>query len=197
MPHRFVWNRMKNFFVHRVLHVDDTPHRIALGVAIGIFVTWTPTVGFQMALTVVLAWLLGANKLVGVPFVWISNPLTLVPIYLPNYYVGRWILGSDVPRPDFGKVVNATGGWMERVSTWWSVTWHAFLPLCVGGLLVGLILAALVYFATYHAVVIYRRKIHAFHLNRIERKRRRQEAHATNQAAGPEARADPTGVKQD
>ena len=33
MPHRFVWKRLKNFFIHRVLHVDDTPHRIALGVA--------------------------------------------------------------------------------------------------------------------------------------------------------------------
>ena len=195
MPHRFVWKRLKNFFVHRVLHVDDTPHRIALGVAIGVFVAWTPTVGFQMPLTVALAWLLGANKLVGVAVVWISNPLTFVPIYLPNYHVGRWILGSDVPPPDFGKVINAAGGWLERVSTWWSVTWHAFLPLWVGGLLVGLTLAVLTYSATYHALVIYRRKVYALHMQRIERKRRRREAQAAK-AAGTQAKADPTGAKR-
>ena len=95
MPVRFILNRTKRFFIFRVLHVDDTPHRIALGVAVGIFVTWTPTIGAQMLLTVLLSWLLRANMLVGVPFVWISNPLTVVPIYGPSYVLGRWIVGGE------------------------------------------------------------------------------------------------------
>ncbi|MBN2294366.1 MAG: DUF2062 domain-containing protein [Pirellulales bacterium] len=175
MRNMLVWKRLKNFFTHNVLHVDDTPHRIALGVAIGVFVTWTPTIGFQMVLTIALAWLLRANKFVGVPFVWISNPLTLVPIYMPNYLIGRWILGSEVPPPDFAKVVDATGGWLETVGTWWSVTWHAFLPLWLGSLLVGLALAIPSYFATYRALVIYRRKLYNLHLQHIERKHHRRE----------------------
>ena len=64
------------------------------------------------------------------------------------------------------------------------------------GLLVGLALAAVAYFTTYHAVVIYRRKIYIFHLHRIERKHRRREARAAK-SAGPQAKADPTGAKQD
>lgn len=160
MPYRFAWKRFVDFFVERVLHAHDTPHRIALGVAIGIFVAWTPTVGFQMVLTVALAWLLGANKLVGVPFVWISSPLTFVPIYLPNYYVGRWILSSDVPPPDFSKMADVTGGWLEWATTWWSVTWQAILPLWVGSLVVAAALAIPTYFATYYAVILYRRKMH-------------------------------------
>ena len=57
---RFIANRLKTFFIYRVLHVDDTPHRIALGVAAGIFIAWTPTIGFQMLLTILLAiaWLI-------------------------------------------------------------------------------------------------------------------------------------------
>jgi len=55
MSRWFVGKRLKRFLVHNVLHVDDTPHRIALGVAIAIFVTWTPTIGFQMLLTIALA----------------------------------------------------------------------------------------------------------------------------------------------
>ncbi len=161
MPHRFVRKQLANFFIHRVLHVDDTPHRIALGVAIGMFVAWTPTVGFQMALTVALAWLLGANKLVGVPFVWLSNPTTFVLVYLPNYYVGRWILGSNVPPPDFASLANVSGGWLERCTAWWSVTWHAFLPLWVGSLVVAVALAVPSYFATRYAVILYRDKMHA------------------------------------
>lgn len=185
MPHRLVWQRLKNFLVRRVLRAKDTPHRIALGVAIGVFVAWTPTIGFQMALTLALAWLLGANKLVGVPFVWISNPLTVVPIYLPNYYVGRWILGSKVPPPDFSRVAGGTGGWLAEVNTWWSVTWHAFLPLWVGSLLVAVALSVPTYFATYHAVIIYRRKMYAFRRHRLDRKRRRELSQLA-EAAEPE-----------
>jgi uncharacterized protein (DUF2062 family) len=185
MPHRYIWKQIKDFFVHRVLRVDDTPHRIALGVAIGIFVTWTPTVGFQMALAVMLAWLLRANKLVGVPFVWISNPLTLAPIFLPNYYIGRWILGSDVPPPDFGKMVQSPGGWLERVDTWWSVTWQAFLPLWIGGLLMGGALGTLAYFVTYQAIMVYRRKKHDFQRKRIDRMHRRHESRSTTDGATP------------
>ena len=75
------------------------------------------------------------------------------------------------------------------------MTWHAFLPLWVGGLLVGLALAVLTYFATYHALVIYRRNVYALHLQRIERKRHRREARAAK-AAETQAKADPTGSKQ-
>jgi uncharacterized protein (DUF2062 family) len=88
-----------------------------------------------------------------------------VLIYLPNYYVGRWILCSDVPPSDFSKVANVTGGWLEWGTTWWSVTWHAILPLWVGSLLVALALAVPSYFATYHAVILYRHKMPASRLD--------------------------------
>ena len=78
---RSPWQRVRHFVLHDILHADDPPHRLALGVAIGMFVTFTPTVGLQMVLVGVLAWLLRANKLVGLPVVWLSNPATVVPIY--------------------------------------------------------------------------------------------------------------------
>ena len=62
---KLLWQKVKDFVVYGVLHADDTPHRIALGVAIGIFVTFTPTLGFQMILVAVIATLLRANKFVG------------------------------------------------------------------------------------------------------------------------------------
>ena len=54
MPIKYAIQTAERFFIYRVLHVDDTPHRIALGVAVGIFVAWTPTVGLHMILTVLL-----------------------------------------------------------------------------------------------------------------------------------------------
>jgi len=160
MPHRFVARKVKNFFIYRVLHIDDTPHRIALGVGIGMFVTWTPTIGLQMILVVALSWLLGANKIVGVPFVWISNPFTIVPIYYPNYLVGRAILQSNCPAPDFVKAARAGGSVVNRMQVWWTETCNALAPLWVGSILVGLVIGVLSYGLIYYAVVKYRKLRH-------------------------------------
>ena len=83
------------FLYHNVLHADDPPHRLALGAAIGVFVMFTPTIGFQMLISVLIAWLLKANKAIGLPVVWISNPATFIPIFYPSYLVGRVLLGWE------------------------------------------------------------------------------------------------------
>ena len=165
MPVGKLLRRLKNVFIFRVLHVDDTPHRIALGVAVGMFVAWTPTIGFQMVLTVLLATLLRANKLVGVPFAWISNPFTLVPIYYPNYRLGRWLLGhKDVPPTflDNIPVPVQTDSWVHywiyQVQTWWSRTWDVFMPLWLGSVVVGLVLGIATYFVIRRLAIRRRRR---------------------------------------
>jgi uncharacterized protein len=87
------WNRFKHFCVHSILHADDPPHKLALGIAVGIFVALLPLIGIQMVLSFALAWLLRANKAVGVALVWISNPFTMVPLFYPGYWLGCKILG--------------------------------------------------------------------------------------------------------
>ena len=163
MPYRYIARKIKNFFIYRVLHVDDTPHRIALGVAIGIFVTWTPTIGLQMILTVILCTLFRANKAVGVPFVWISNPLTIVPIYYPNYVVGCWLLPGNYGGFDFIETLTrqlSGAGWWDKTVAWWTnmgdAFWHVFWPLWVGSIVVGLVLGGLTYPLVYWGVVRYR-----------------------------------------
>lgn len=167
MPHRYLIERLKRFLVYRVMHVDDTPRRIAMGLAIGIFVTWTPTIGFQMVLVVALAWLFGANKFVGVPFVWISNPLTALPLYGLNFLVGAWLLPGQYSWADFRtaviKAVAYRGSVLGRIGAWWRATVDFFLPLWLGSILVGVVLAAITYVLVYRAVVIYRRHWHLRH----------------------------------
>jgi uncharacterized protein (DUF2062 family) len=156
--------RLERFFIYRVLSLDDTPHRIALGVAIGIFVTWTPSIPLQMISVVALSCLLRANKFVGVPFVWISNPLTIVPVYGPNLLVGRWVLGK--PLGDFDALYAAmhfNGGMVEVTQRWWSAMYPILLELWVGSLIVATLLGVLTYFAMYRAVILWRRRWHLKH----------------------------------
>ena len=157
MPHRFIYRRLKRWFIYRVLHVDDTPHRIALGVAVGIFVCWLPCMPVQMILTVALSTLVGANKFVGVPFVWISNPLTIFLVYWPSWVLGKWIVGSDVNGFDaFVNVFKLSGDFVEVAQAWWKAIWEIFWPLWVGSLIIAAILGACTYFALLRGVVAYR-----------------------------------------
>ncbi len=178
MPIQYLAKRVKKFFVYRVLSLDDTPHRIALGVAIGIFVTWTPTIGLQMALTIALSLLLRANKFVGVPFVWLSNPFTLVPVYGPNYMVGSWILGGNYTWSTFtNAIAEATaceGGWWATTCAWLNATMSIFAPLWLGSIIVGLALALISYPAIYWGVVAYRRHKRLTHLADTEQNKNPQ-----------------------
>lgn len=174
MPYRYVWQRLRELIVHSVLRLDDTPHRIALGVAIGFFVTWTPTVSVQMILVVALASVLKANKLVGVPFVWISNPLTIVPIYGPNYFIGSKLLGGRYTWSAFTAAVErameaqanlpAAEGLLDQIWYWFQVIaqWERalrpiFPPLWLGSIIVALLVGSVTYMVTYYGVVAYRK----------------------------------------
>jgi hypothetical protein len=168
MPHRYLWRRLKNFFIYRVLHVDDTPHRIALGVAVGMWVAWTPTIPFQMVLTFLLAWVLGANKVVGLPFVWFSNPLTIVPIYGPNYVVGCWLLGSEFQ--GFKQIIQAAdlrGNFVEVAQRWWHAIQSVAWELSVGSVLVASVIGTATYFTILHAVIAYRNYRHRRELQHV------------------------------
>ena len=167
MPYRYVWQRLKDFIIHKVLRLDDTPHRIALGVAIGFFVTWTPTIGIQMILVVALAALLRANKLVGVPFVWISNPFTIGVVYGPNYLVGKALLGEQYTWAAFTRALQSAreaqaslldpASWLDYMWQWIQAFLPLFFPLWLGSIIIGLLLGFLTYMATYYGVVAYRR----------------------------------------
>jgi uncharacterized protein (DUF2062 family) len=89
------WLRLLKF---RVLHANDSPHRIALGAGLGLFVAWTPLIGLHILVVLALAFLLRANKFVAIVCVWVSNPFTFIGIYYPNYLFGKALLQSVNPQ---------------------------------------------------------------------------------------------------
>lgn len=178
MPHRFVWknlkwlakaaaDRFRRFLFYRVFSLNDTPHRIALGVAVGMFVAWTPTMPFQMVLTIAISALVRANKFVGVPFVWITNPVTLIPIYGPNYILGSWLLGRRSALKQFvsemQQCMTFSGGFWETTKTWWQATLNFFAPLWLGSLLIGIVIAAISYCLILWGVIKFRAVYHHLH----------------------------------
>lgn len=145
--------RIERFLLHTILHVDDPPHRLALGVAIGMFMAFTPTVGFQTLLVVFFAWLLRANKVVGLPLVWITNPATIAPIYYSCYLVGRALTGSPkIGFPWWAALGNPPPGWLAMLKFYWTRLLEVAEPLWVGCLIVSSVAGVASYVAIYGLV---------------------------------------------
>jgi uncharacterized protein (DUF2062 family) len=162
--------RLREFVVHRVLHLDDTPPRIALGVGLGFLVAWTPTLGLQMILYLILATICRANKVSGLGPIWLTNPLTAVPIYYGNWWVGQGILSAGQGQRDRAEVEAALAAVQRAGEDWsrlgepefWSHLGSALAALGVelwlGSVVVGAILGIAGYFVSLRAIVAYRRR---------------------------------------
>ncbi len=155
------WKRIRDFCVFKVLHADDPPHRLALGIAIGSFVTLLPLIGIQMVLSVALAWLLRANKLVGIPLVWISNPLTIW-IYYPGYWLGCKLLGiegwEELKNEWAMLEASPTVTWGARIQFGWSNFLEFVRPLSLGSLIIATVAGILSYYIALFVIRRYRLK---------------------------------------
>ena len=62
--------------------------------AVGVFCAFMP-IPFQMLLAAIAAVIFRVNILIAVPVVWISNPITIPPMFYFCYSVGAWFLGTE------------------------------------------------------------------------------------------------------
>ena len=116
--------------------------------AIGMFIGMTPTVGIQMIIVIIFAFLtsplFGFNRMAALITVYISNPVTMVPLYWFDYQVGTLFFEGTATRKDFEKVLQ-----YQSFSEWWETIVHLFLgigvPLVVGSLVVATILGGVTY----------------------------------------------------
>ncbi len=167
-----IFARAKKVITERILGLSDTPRRIAWGVFIGTVVAWTPTIGLQIVIYVTLATMLRANKVSGIPILFISNPVTAVPLYWFCWRVGTVALGSDADASSFNVLqerlagAEANAAETSLLAEMWSadfwrdvgqVLMDLGLEIWAGSLLVGFAMAIPCYFLTFWAVNAYRR----------------------------------------
>lgn len=141
-----------------VLSLHGSPEQIALGTAIGIFVAFTPTIGFQIIIAAFLATLLNANRTAAIIAVWITNPFTLAPIYAFTYLVG--IQFWPGPEQPVGEVYNILKGLVVRLMRFeaWALLDQfrtllrlgkdMLVPMTIGGCVVGFIAGVITYYPT-------------------------------------------------
>jgi uncharacterized protein len=164
------WRRAIEYLAHRVRRIPDTPHRIALGIACGVFVSFTPFFGIHVGAAIAFAWMLRANIVASVIGTFAGNPVTIPLIAPVALGLGRRILGYGVTGRDPSRIQDAfgeffTGLWDSLLSLfgygeseWYKVAHFVedvMWPYFVGGLLPGLVAAIASYYLTRPVVAAY------------------------------------------
>ena len=93
-------------YLRIIVHHRATPEQIATGVCIGVFIGFSPLFWGQMIAAMLIALIFRASKIAAVLSVWISNPLTFIPIYSFTYWLGSKILLSPVQEAPLKKFLN-------------------------------------------------------------------------------------------
>jgi len=136
-PQQLKENRHLSVF-GKLLHEPNIWHinrRSAAGAfAVGLFMMYMPPVG-QMLMAAAAAIALRVNLPISVALVWISNPVTIPPMFYFAYLVGAWMIGS--PPLEF------------RLDFWMDLhNWLAVLrPLALGMLVCAIACSATGYFS--------------------------------------------------
>jgi len=135
-------------FIVKLLELGDPPEKIARGIAVGIFVSITPTAGVQTIIAIVLATIMKGNRLAAALFTWVSNYATAIPILWANYTLGAILTGKPllswhgIKELVHLKSIGLVAGFCELVGN----IWHIFIPMLIGGIIFGIALAVLAYF---------------------------------------------------
>ena len=112
-------------------------HSVARAMAVGLFSAFIP-LPMQMLLSAGLAIPVRANLPISIGLVWLTNPITMPPVFYCTYKVGTWVLNT----PPLQMPSEITMNWItERLSTLWA-------PMLVGSLISGIVLAILGYCTT-------------------------------------------------
>lgn len=101
-PEKLKKNQNLQFLGER-LHEPNLWHlnrrSVSLAFAIGLFVAWIPTPG-QMIISAAWAFYFRANLPISCALVWITNPLTMPPMFYFAYLVGSFVLGQNLAVDD-------------------------------------------------------------------------------------------------
>lgn len=106
---------------------------ISRAFAVGLFAAFIP-MPFQMILAATGAVIFSANLPIAVALVWITNPITIPPIFYALYKLGSWLLDTSIPQ-DFE----------PSLEYFWSVLPIIWQPLLLGSLVVSCLAAVLGY----------------------------------------------------
>ncbi len=161
---------------HRIARLHGTPHTIAVGLACGAAISFTPFVGFHLVLAALMAWLLRGSIVAGLLGTAVGNPWTFPFIWLWIYEIGTGMGAGKAARvePDFIAVLTDLPGFAVKAAVGFDVdavyldnAYAVLWPMFVGSIPTF----CLVWLASY---LVSKPVVATYQARRIARRRRKQ-----------------------
>lgn len=141
--------RPPRYLVMRVLRLRASPHAVAMGVAAGIFVSWTPFIGVHFIMAFVLSYLFSGNMVAAaLGCAAFGNPLTYPFIWGTTWEIGHLLLSRKDTLQ--GQSLDLAQLFHELRFT---ELWRPVLePMLIGSIPPALVTSVILYFATFYTV---------------------------------------------
>ena len=125
---------------------EKCPRKLTLSCCLGIYIAFSPWVGFHTIMIFICSWIFRLNTAVTFTSTYIlNNPWTMTPLYLGDYLFGNWVLKSG-----FGidsMAINPS--WMTWVNSnlnhYTGLNGLSFWAFMVGGNLLGILISVILY----------------------------------------------------
>ncbi len=147
--------------IKKLLHIDDTPERTALAFSLGVFLGFSPFLGFHTLGSLALAFVFRLNRVAILLGAWMNTPLWIVPYYMIATWVGMKLVRCQVEWTTFLNLFRTgTQEGFVRSGFWHQITsqWSLLLSFGVGSLLLAILLGLAAYPLSLKLIKFYRSK---------------------------------------
>jgi uncharacterized protein (DUF2062 family) len=136
--------------ISRLLAINDTSERLALAFAVGVFLSFTPFVGFHTLLAFAFAFLFGLNRVAILIGILVNNPWTYVPYYAIAARLGGHLIGF----PPYESLLEFRWAQLGDGAFWLQLLhhWRFLMPVAIGSTILAVLVALLSYPLALHAI---------------------------------------------
>lgn len=170
-----MWNKilrlLKGFYL-KILRSNHSIHKIAIAVALGIFVGCFVPPGLHTVVVLGIAFMLRVDKLISFATTWIANPYTMPLMYPAFCYIGSRFVNPSLTFKHIEHILLRS----IKDSSWDSFKFigeEIFYSFLIGGFIFGLLLGLIGYAVTYFFLKVYRNRRMKRHKERKEFYRKR------------------------
>jgi hypothetical protein len=146
-------------FIRKLLHIDDTPERTALAYSIGVFLGFSPFLGFHTLAGLAIAFLFRLNRVAILLGVWSNSPWWIVPYYAVAARLGMWVLRFQIDWVTLREIFQL-GMKREFISSdFWSriaSQWGLLLSFLIGSLILCTVFSLVSYPLSLRWIQFYR-----------------------------------------
>jgi uncharacterized protein (DUF2062 family) len=154
----FKMNRLKDL-LKKLLHIEDTPERTALAFSLGIFLGFSPFLGFHTLTGLAIAFLFKLNRVAMLLGVWLNTPWWLVPYYTVATWLGMWVIRFRIDGTTLKEILRLGKDQGFISSDFWirvSSQWGFLLSFMIGSLILAALLSFIAYPLSLKSIRFYR-----------------------------------------